>query len=397
MAHLAFTWELGAHTGYAALMAQIARLAIARGHRCSFIVRDLHAVAGLLTPELGPVLQAPLAGAGCAPPVRVQTSYASLLHHCGFGESRTLLMRLRAWRDLYAALGVDRVVARHSPTGIVAARSLGLPLLHYGTGFTVPPEVTPWPSFRPDLRLPAGVLEKNEARVLSTLNDALAALDVRPLSSLQQIYAGLPSAVLGYPELDHYGVGRDTIGMPDLSFGEAPQWPESAAGAARLFVSLAPDRHAGAWLDVLARLPAVALVRFPGGASISAPTAPNVHIVEGPVNFRQAVEACSGVLCYGSHNLIAEALLAGRPVAAIAHNPDHLMAGLRAQAIGAGIVLPEAPPDGVAEALARWLADPRLRQHAVAFRDRYARWPRDQVAATLLDRALAAQPLPLDR
>lgn len=223
---------------------------------------------------------------------------------------------------------------------------------------------------------PPRVLEQNEARVLATLNAALTALGIPALGSLQQIYAGLPRAVLGYPDLDHYGVGRDTVGMPDLSFGDAPQWPETAAGTPRLFVSLAPDRRAGAWLEVLARLPAVALVRFPGGAPIATATAPHVHVIQGAVNFRQAVT--------------------GSSVASIAHNPDHLMAGLRAQAIGAGIVLPETPPDGITETLTRWLADARLQRNAAGFSDRYASWPRDRVAVTLLDRALAAQALPLN-
>jgi UDP:flavonoid glycosyltransferase YjiC (YdhE family) len=393
---LGFVWELGTYSGYSTLIGQIAQAAIAQGHECVFIVRDMRAAAPHLPPRLGPMLQAPWTGATPTTHVRVQTSYATLLHNCGFDDSARLASRLRAWIDLYRACGVERLVARHSPTAILAARLQGLPILHYGNGFTMPPDRTPWPSFRPDLKLSPAALLHNESRVLGVVNDALNRFDHPAIAEVRGIFSGLPTLLLGSPELDHYLRAQPLphIDFPPLGYGAMPEWP-AGGDEARLFVPLLPTSAAKGWLELLDRLPARSLVRFPSDAPIHH-ASDRVKISQGPVDYVAALDACTAVLGYGSHNLAHEALLAGKPMAAIAHTPDHLLLGQRVQSLGAGIVLSERADAASLGQLTAFLADTRFRDAAQGFAERNRRRSAPQdIPAQILEHAFAARPAPL--
>ncbi len=356
MATLAFAWELGLGSGYCGLIARIARTAVAAGHRCDFIVRDLHIARRHIPAELGRLVQAPQAGERSGSPVAVQTSYATLLHNCGFDDADDLDARVGAWQALFRLLGSDRLLARHSPTAILAARLTGLPTLHYGSGFSIPPATTPWPSFRPDLELPDNALRHNEERVLDVVNAVRKRRGCGDWPQASALFEDLPTALLGDADTDHYHHPRSDpfVGLPDLSHGDAPVWPETGSGP-RLFVSLPPA--ATDWLSLLADLPASCLVRFLGPATIPRELPGNVRITRTPVNFGQAISSADAVLGYGSHNLVYEALVAGRPIAVIAQNPDQLLMAFRVRSLGAGISAGIRADDAARRALIRWLSD----------------------------------------
>ncbi|MEQ1440422.1 nucleotide disphospho-sugar-binding domain-containing protein [Fontimonas sp. SYSU GA230001] len=396
MARLAFVWELGSYSGYSALIGQIAQAAVAQGHACVFVVKDLRACAPHLPARLGPMLQAPRAESAPGARVKIQTSYATLLHNCGYGDSDALAVRIRAWTELYRTLRIERVLARHSPTAILAARLLGLPVLHYGNGFTLPPDCAPWPSFRPDLNVASAALEHNERRVLGVVNDALARLGIRPIPSVQAIFSGVATLLLGSPELDHYARTPTPchVDFPPLGYGAAPEWP-AGDDEARLFVSLWPGPSATGWLELLERLPARSLVRFPADAAIEH-RSERVRIARSAVDYVAALAHCTAVVGYGSHNLAHEALLAGKPLATMAHTPDHLLLARRVQALGTGILLPERADTQALNGIGRLLTDERLRTSAAAFAARNRRsGSAADIVTQILEHALAAHAAPL--
>lgn len=394
MARLGFAWELGAFSGYAALIAQIAREALRMGHECVFFVKDPATCAPHLPSSLGTLVQAPACATSSTSRVRVQTSYATLLHNCGYDDGTALAACLRAWQGLFAAFRIDRLLARHSPTAVLAGRLHGMPVLRYGSGFTCPPDASPWPSFRPDLSVAESALRHNEGRVLAAVNGALQLLGRAPLDRLSGLFGGLPTVLLGHPELDHYArrEAATFVGSPSIAYGSEPQWPEGPDPA--IFVSLMPGSTAQAWLQLLERLPARSLVRFPGPARSPAGR-DRVRIANGAVDFSAAVRGSSAVVGYGSHNLASEALLAGKPMAVIAHNPDHLLIGLRVQQMGAGILLPERPTATTESDLRRFLDSPRFTTAAAQFAARHAGQDGSGVPAQILRQALGAGALPL--
>jgi UDP:flavonoid glycosyltransferase YjiC (YdhE family) len=393
MACIGLTWELGSFSGYAAVMRQIVMAAARDSHRCVAIVRDLHVSTPLLAelPTLT-LLQAPVSTPSRTPAVAVQTTYATLLHNCGFADADALAARVNAWRALFRAFGIERVLARHSPTAVLAARTLGIPILHYGTGFSVPPQRSPWPPFHPDIATDDPRLLANEQRVLAATNAALHRLGVEELPRMASLYANLPTALISYAELDHYQRPEPVpfLGLPRTSYGAAPAWPADTRRP-RLFVSLPVDRGTRGWIDTLAQLPVTALLRFNGPAVQFTDLPPQFAIADGAVDFTRAIAECDAVIGYGSHNLVCEALLAGKPMALIAKNPDHLLTGARLTALGAGIVLPDQPgPDSCAR-LRAMFADPGHASAAGRFAERYGSKPRERIADILLELALTAE------
>ncbi|MDP9140863.1 MAG: hypothetical protein M3O62_08750 [Pseudomonadota bacterium] len=393
MARIALTWELGVGSGYVATMAAIARAARAQGHECIFMVRDLAVAAPHLGPDLGDLVQAPI---GATPPhqqVKVQTSYASLLHNCGFASSTVLRARLRSWQALYSRFAVDCVMSRHSPTAVLAARLMQLPLLRYGQGFSEPPEQSPWPSFRPDLQIPESALLQNEDHLLGVMNQAIGELGGKTLSAPANLVRGTPLALLTYPELDRYPrpAGTRYLGMPEISYGAEPEWP--AGNGPRLFVSLHSVRQLDQWLPLLNPLKARCLVRLFHGSASGLSKAEHIRIFDDPpINFDRAAETADAILCYGSHNLANVGLLKGKPIGVIANTPDQLMMGVTVQKLGMGLLMSTNPDAGTPAMIERLLTDASLRQTTMAFAERYANWNRDTIPQRLLDAALAAQP-----
>lgn len=393
MARIALTWELGAGSGYVAAMAAIARCARAQGHECLFIVRDLATAAAHLPAGLGELVQAPLGDTPAHQQVKVQISYASLLHNCGFASSAVLTARLRAWQALYRGFAIDRVMTRHSPTALLAARLMQLPVLRYGQGFSEPPEESPWPSFRPDLKIAEAVLQQNEAQLLLTINQSLNALGAAPLGACADLVRGAPLALLSYAELDRYRrpAGTSYLGLPEISYGGEPEWPPG--DGPRVFVSLHSAQQLEQWLPLLAPLKIRCLARTLHGSARGLSKFEHIRTFDDPpLDFDRVAASCDAILCYGSLNLVGVGLLKGKPVGVTASTPDQLMMGVAVQELGAGLLMSTTPDAGTPAMLERLLGEQGLREAAGRFADRYAGWPRETIPQHLLDAALAAPP-----
>jgi hypothetical protein len=213
MARCLLAWELGANYGHLVVLRALARELTRQGHSCVFAVRDLGDAQAFLEPSLGPLVQAPVRARPARNAVGRQLSYASLLHNAGFGEPVELAGRIRAWHALFGAFGIERVFADHSPIALVAARSAGVPALAVGNGFTLPPQLSPFPAYAP--QVPQAVLLRNESHVLKALNAALARLRLRPFELLQDVFRSARRALLSYAALDHYDVQRAGSVAPD--------------------------------------------------------------------------------------------------------------------------------------------------------------------------------------
>ncbi|MBI2383337.1 MAG: hypothetical protein HYV18_04620, partial [Gammaproteobacteria bacterium] len=313
MANVLLAWEMGAGFGHLVVLRAIARELRARGHACAFAARMLGNAREFLDADLGPIWQAPIHLGTARTPVKTQVSYASLLHNTGFDDPFALAGRIEAWRLLLATLKTDLLFADHSPVAIVAARTLGIPVCHVGTGFTVPPLLTPFPSFRPRMSVPAQVLAHNEREVLKELNRALERLKLAPLPDLQEIFRGTLPAVLGYRELDHYEVERPEPyrGLPDYSYGEAPPWP--AGSGPKVFAYLRPIAQLDKVLEGLKRAPARVLLRISGVPPdrLRPYLRPGFAVVEKPIGFRLAAESCDAFVNYSAFSTVGEFLLAG--------------------------------------------------------------------------------------
>lgn len=384
MARVLLAWELGSGFGHLVALRALARELKADGHDCAFAARLLGNAHEFLEPDLGPVYQSPLRLGASRRPVKTQVSYSSLLHNTGFDDPVELAGRLEAWRNLMKALKTDYVYADHSPLPLLAARTLGIPACYSGSGFTVPPLLTPFPSFRPRMNVPAKVLAHNDAEVLKELNRALARLKLEPMQSLQDIFAGAHPALLSYEPLDHYEVKRPEpfLGMPDYSHGSAPAWPEGKGP--KIFAYLRPNPGLMAMMDALHKSKARVLARLSGvpGASVKRYLRPGLTLVDEPISFRLAAESCDAFVNYGAHSTVAEFLLAGKPGVLMPDLHERVLTTRRAAQLGACVPVRGKEVQGFLDAIERVLEDDAPRKAAQTFAGRH-RAPRDRILPQL--------------
>jgi UDP:flavonoid glycosyltransferase YjiC (YdhE family) len=394
MAKVLLAWELGGNYGHLVALRALARELKRQGHSCTFAVRGLGSAQGFLDPALGPLVQAPVRLTSGRNRVRTQLSYASLLHNIGFNDPVELAGRIHAWRTLYRALGTEFLFADHSPVALIAARTLGIPAACIGNGFTVPPRMSPFPSFRLVGAAPSrdlqSVLLANEASVLKELNHALALLKLRPFALLQDIFRGAAPALFTYSPLDHYDVPRTEtfLGLPDYSYGSPPRWP-SGKGP-RIFAYLTPNTSLPVVLKALKQSKARVLLRLPGTLpEVAAEVArPGLTVATDPVHFRAAAESCDAFVNYGAHSTVAEFLLAGKPGILVPDLHERALTARRASSMGAALSVRATSLAPLKRALDQVIDDPAPRKAAAAFAGGYGRQDRMAILPGLVNEVL---------
>lgn len=390
MARCLLAWELGGNYGHLVALRALAWELKRQGHDCVFAVRMLGPAQEFLDPKLGPLVQAPVRLTQGRNRVRTQLSYASLLHNIGFNDPIELAGRIQAWRTLYGALKSEFVFADHSPVALIAARSLGIPATRVGNGFTLPPVLSPFPSFRARAHAPQSVLLRNEATVLSELNHALALLKLRPLPLLQDIFRGTAPALLTYAPLDHYEVERPETfrGLPDYSYGQRPKWPDGRGP--KLFAYLRPSPDLPVMLRALRQTKARVLLRLPGGSPDTARECarPGLAVAPAAVNFHQAAESCDAWVNYGAHSTVTEFLLAGKPGIILPDLHERAVTARRAAGLGAALSVQPTATAPIRRAIERILDDPGPRKAAQAFAARHARQDRSTILPKLVTEVL---------
>lgn len=383
MGRVLLVWEQGSNYGLLAPLRAIARELRERGHERIFAVRDLRATADMLGPGLGEIYQAPLVLAEQY--VKPLLNYASLIYTQGFQHPAELAMLIRAWLTLMRKLDCSLVVANHSPIALIAAKLLGIPSCHIGTGFTLPPRMSPFPSMRPDEAVPEASLREHDQRALAVLNIALERLGYAPYADLQEIFRGHHNALLTYPEMDHYEVSREDVylGVPDFAFGEAPTWPSSYGP--RLFAYLRPTPRLDAVLETIKASHTAALIKV-SGMQVDAlrPYLRRGLTFSGrSIDFKQAAQECDVFVNYGAHGTACEFLLAGKPGLLL---PDHRERQLVARrAVGMGAALEPERDEDLPGALRRLIEDPGPRAAAQAFAQRYQDQDRKAIVSRLVD------------
>jgi UDP:flavonoid glycosyltransferase YjiC (YdhE family) len=382
-------WELGGGYGHLVDLRAVARCLRAAGHACAFAVRDLGLAADVLEASLGPVLQAPVRLGQPKNPVPTQVSYSSLLHNIGFEDPHELASRIRAWRDLMRTLRTEILFADHSPIALIAARTLGIPHVALGIGFCLPPQLDPFPSFRPAMQIEPQILKDNDQQVLGELNQALALLKLKPFERLQDIFKDARKALISPAELDHYEDERPEphLGFPIVAQGAAPEWPPG--DGPKVFGYLRPSPVLEPLLEALAASPARALLRV---AQVAVPALqrharPGISIVDHAVDMQKAAQEADVFVSHGPHGAVCEFLLAGKPGLLLPIHQEQVLVTRRAVQTAAAIGLTGSA--GVGSALAQLLEDTALRKAAKAFAARNSKVDRAAIVPTLVEQSLA--------
>ncbi len=385
MARVLFVWELGGGLGHTMVHVGLAARLREAGHQVIFAIRDLGQAEEVIGRAGFHYLQAPLRLGPVRDPLPTSVSYPQILHNIGFSDYAGLLSQVKAWRLLFAIVQPAMVVFDHSPTALLAASDLAAQRIHIGTGFTVPPRLSPFPALAQAPRGPdPGAAE---AAVLTTISRVRDGLGLPPLDDVAAMLECDGELLLTFPELDHYGRREDVPYRGDgpRDEGADPAWPP---GDKRIFAYLKPFKSLGSLLESLAatghgvlvygpQIP-TALARKHGGGSL--------RFCDGAVNLVRAGQECDLSILNGTHGTTAAMLLAGRPSLQLPLNLEQLITARRVQEMGAGLAAPLLKPEGMRAKLAALLDDPCYATAASRFAARHAAFD-----GAVRDRDMAAE------
>jgi UDP:flavonoid glycosyltransferase YjiC (YdhE family) len=342
MARILMAWELGANFGHLSHQLPIARALRRDGHEVLFAVRDTSIAAELLSPEKFPYVQAPR----CLRPLRPAKplmNYSELLLCEGYGIPAVLLGQLAAWTELLRMFRTTVVVADHSPTAILAARVASVAAVAIGSGFGIPPEGDPTPSFRPWMTVSEKRLAHSDAAVVSSVNKAMRRLggtrDLEKVSDAFEIDARL---LMTFPELDHYGPRHGATQYVGPVYGglnaRRVEWSSSGKRVVAYLRNPVPGLRQ--LLRALAACDAEVICAFPGITRAQAEKASvgNLRVIPHSIDLEHLLPQADLTVTTAGVATTSQSMLAGVPLLLVPSNADQQLLSMRAEQVGVALV-----------------------------------------------------------
>jgi len=390
MAKIEFAWELGAGTGHVTTLLPIAAAMKARGHEVRFFLRDLSAGADLegakdIPREGAPIWTGPAT-------VAAPLNFGEILLNFGYHHAPQHMALVDAWRERLK--NSQAVVANVAPAAHLAALTLGIPSFEISQGFHAPPPGMPSAPLRHWEPAPRARLEASDRRVLEVINTVLSHYGAPPLATLGDLFAGR-LMLLTYPELDIYPERgpSDYYGITDSGEGTAaPAWPEGPGP--RLFAYLySYFKGLDPLLAAIAarKLPALVFCRGIDPKVKEKYAGSSIFFSADAMAVSRVLPQSDMVVCHASHQMTAQALLAGKPVLLLPTQLEQFLIMRRLVRYGAGLgIAPEVPDADYASALAALEANRGYAEKARDFARRYAGHSREAALATMIARVEAA-------
>jgi UDP:flavonoid glycosyltransferase YjiC (YdhE family) len=237
-------------------------------------------------------------------------NYAQNLWGNGYRDSRMLEAHFTWWTDRLQHLKPGFILSDYAPTALLAALSLGIPRGAFGTGFTLPPMVTPMPGLHPWIKTPTDVLSCSEETVLEAIRKL-----VPRLSSIAGIFEGAERFLEIFPEMDHFEFRpSENYAGPLLGAlsGSEIIWPEGSGG--RVFIYLSSINRC---LDSLINhvkkrdFPTVAIISGLSESERKAMESPTLKLSDSFVDLHKAASQCDMAVTQGGIHTSAAMLLEG--------------------------------------------------------------------------------------
>ena len=386
--HILLAWELGGNYGHIAKLLCIARHLRQRGHRVLFVVKNMASAGQLLDKEKFCYIQAP------RPPIRQNSfhrpvSFADILAGAGFGNSGVLEGLVRSWQEIFANTPADVVVAQYAPVAQFSARLFGVPCLSLSTGFESPPDIPPFPCFRPHLRLTREQLLAREKQILEQINMISFCKSHYSYQNLPEILRCDVNLLTTLPELDHYQQRQNGCYIGPISMvdrGVTLPWREGST--VRIFVYLRPFAGIELILEVLASSGADVIAHIPGidPGITSLYNNTSVRIAGSVVNLSGLLADMDVAITHGGHGMTAAALLAEVPILVIPTTIEQWLMSRTVEQLGVGIELRKERIDlTFSSALERILADHSFTRSATKMAVKYVGYDQERVIVRIVN------------
>lgn len=313
--------ELGGYLGHISKITSLLQRLHALGHEVVAVLPDLSFVAFMEAQEplipyvLGPKLPMPPFKTSRDP-----VNLSEVLLCAGLGTDSVLTPCADAWRQLLRLLKADLVLVDYAPTPLLAARCLALPAVVLGTGFSVPPPVSPLPAFNRRLVIQETALKASDDQLLTALNRYLASHNGPLLNALSDLFWQTEQVAITHArELDHFAQGRpaDTQYFAlatQMPGGLNVQWP---AGAGKRVFAYLKTEYAGLeyLLRLLAAMPVVAVVYISGEKAehYRHLHTERLHLYFAPVDLTQLMPQADWLIYHAGSGMASQALVCGKP------------------------------------------------------------------------------------
>lgn len=388
MASIFYAWELGANLGHIGKFLPIAKILRDHGHIVNWVVAHPHQATLLLQQAEFAWMQAPTIPEQNHdnPPL----NYGDILLRFGYANSNDLLGLVVAWRTLLQLTKAQIVIADHAPTAILAARSLGIPVMLLCTSFSTPPQVHPTPNMRHWLSVPHEKLVNADLLATSNINRVLAHFKRTPITYLAELFQVEEDALCSYPELDHYPNRRPARywGMLSSAVADIANWPD--APGPRIFAYVRPETpHLEAALNALHQLRGSVIIYSPGLSNelTARYSASHLFFSPTPVDLNTIASQATAAVNYASPAATIAFLMAGKPVLMIPQHLEQYLFARRVEELGAGLIhQPEAVGKNIQTLLHRILNEPKFTQGAAAFANKYKNFDQETVMNNIVSR-----------
>jgi len=382
MSRMAFVWELGTSYGHVSLLLPFARKLKQRGHEVVLVLRELHNASNLAYEGI-PVFQAPI----WLPPMHglpePPLNYSEMLLRHGYFSVNGLTGLVSAWRSLFEVLNCEVVVADHSPSALLAARSMSLAATTLGSSFCLPPRQTPMPNMRPWLNVARGRLEQSDALVLKNINTVLSTYKTQPLASVSKLFDIEENFLCTFAELDHYSQ-REQVkywgACWNMEMGQEVTWPNGEGK--RVFVYLEPHhRDFARVIEALSMHGHRVIICAPGISDelLRKYESPHIIISDRPFRIDKLLSECDLAIGYGGQAMTSGMLMAGMPMLLLPTQLERFLLATRVASMGAGIAVnPEVPPPDYRSLIKALLETPSYQENAQRFAEKYGGYDKEK-------------------
>lgn len=380
-----FAWEQGGRLGHLSKILPTARVLRSRGHEILFAVKEVGTACQCLDKSFS-YIQCPIP-IGLKKSCREAASFADVLTEAGFGDAAILGGMVRSWQTVIELYKPDVILSQHAPTIILAAELLGIPCLKLGSGFESPPEISPYPCFRPWLKLTRDELLKTEHRLLDNVNQVRKVFGGSPLTCLHQAVRADISLLAVLPELEQYPDRKNGCYIGPLFItdeGAEEHW--SGLREQKIFVYLFPGVETPLILAALNKSGAEVIAYIPGLADELKEKyrTTNMRIASGKINLTGLLSGMTLAINNGNLGTVSATLLSGVPSLCIPTTVEQWMNSCNLERIGAGCGVRR---DQLAlrfdETLNTMISEKSCKEKALEISKKYAGYDQKQVVMRL--------------
>lgn len=394
-----FCWELGAGFGHLTPHREVLRMLHERGCQVHVVVRDVIRAAKAFEGLPFHYWQAPTPQHEPLDVFYRQTAnFAQILHNTGLAHLTGLSVRLSAWRNLIAAIRPRIALVDYCPSALLALRDTGIPTVVTGTGFFIPPNLSPFPPYPNSVdQVTHQQLVAEEERLLQIINPALQQNQIAPLNCLAQMFHDVTARIFrSLPEFDHYPNRPDRnaaefLGLPPDPPRPRVEWP--SGNRPRVFAYLKPFAALESLLDELKTWDLRVIVAGDGLDSKLCAKHASSKMKFAPPTIDVAQMGREARFAITNANLTTSVrlVLEGCPVLLVPLSLEQGIVADNFRKLGVSLVLDPKAPTNTKAIVSHMLDNPKYRKTAREVAARYARRPRNysQLAFGVMESILA--------